>query len=278
MNQSPAVEPVTERPPREVTRALLRQSWRDVAFVHWAVEPAAVARLLPPGTVPDVVDGATYVGLVPFRMSRTALLRTPRIPYLGDFPETNVRLYCVDDHGRRGVVFRSLDASRLVPVLLGRWAFGLPYAWSAMRVTRDGDAVEYRCRRRWPRPRDRDGSAPTPARPHDREPDRRGQDRSASRGAGVVRIEVGAPISQPSPLEHFLTARWGLCERHLGRTRYLPNAHQPWPLHRARLLACDTAPLTAAGIPVDDAEPVSVLFSPGVEARFGRPLPVGPGN
>lgn len=248
-----------------MNRPLLRQWWLDVGFVHWAVEPDAVAGLLPRGTVPDVFDGATYVGLVPFRMSRTALWGTPRIPYLGDFPETNVRLYCVDDHGRRGVVFRSLDAARLVPVLFGRWAFGLPYAWSAMRVTRDGDTVDYRCRRRWPHPLNR-------------EPGRRRSVRPVPNGAGVVRIEVGEPIVAASPLEHFLTARWGLCERHLGRTRYLPNVHQAWPLHRARLLACDTAPLAAAGIPVGAADPVSVLFSPGVEARFGRPLPVGPGH
>lgn len=269
-----SVEPVTVEAPRAVSRPLLRQRWRDVALVHWRIDPAAVAALLPRGCVPDVLDGETFVGLVPFRMCRTAVGPLPPIPYLGDFPETNVRLYCVDSHGRRGVVFRSLDAARLLPVLFGRWVFGLPYAWSSMRLARHGDTIEYRCRRRWPRRLDRAreprGSTTTgPNR-------RRSQSAAAAPRAGtVVRIALGAPISRPSPLEHFLTARWGLCERHAGRTRYLPNAHEPWPLRRARLLECDTTPLTAAGLPVGDAEPVSVLYSPGVTARFGAPLPIG---
>jgi hypothetical protein len=64
-------------------------------------------------TTPDVLCGVTYVGLVAFRMHRVGWLWSPGVPYLGSFPETNVRLYSVDAHGRRGVVFRSMDAGRL---------------------------------------------------------------------------------------------------------------------------------------------------------------------
>jgi uncharacterized protein len=58
-------------------------------------------------------------------MYRTGLLSLPAIPYLGSFAETNVRLYSVGPDGRRGVVFRSLDAARLMPVLAARWGFRL---------------------------------------------------------------------------------------------------------------------------------------------------------
>ena len=44
----------------------------------------------------------------------------------GSFLETNVRLYSVDEHGRRGVVFRSLEADRLLPVLTARGRSGCP--------------------------------------------------------------------------------------------------------------------------------------------------------
>ena len=47
---------------------MLTQAWRDLTFLHWAVDPAEVAPLLPPGIRPDVHEGRTYVGLVPFRM------------------------------------------------------------------------------------------------------------------------------------------------------------------------------------------------------------------
>ena len=41
--------------------------------------------------------------------------------------------WAVDADGRRGIVFRSLDASRLLPVLVARWLARLPYQWSAIQ-------------------------------------------------------------------------------------------------------------------------------------------------
>ena len=57
-------------------------------------------------------------------MVRLGLLRGPGIPYLGTFCETNVRLYSVDGQGRRAVVFLSLEAERLVPVLTAQACCG----------------------------------------------------------------------------------------------------------------------------------------------------------
>ncbi|SEG83950.1 hypothetical protein SAMN04489712_116109 [Thermomonospora echinospora] len=241
---SPAPEPVTADAPGAITNPLLTQSWLDLAFVHWAVDPQDVEPLLPAGAVPDTLDGVTYVGLVAFRMHRVGWFRLPGLPYLGTFPETNVRLYSVDGHGRRGVVFRSLDASRLVPVIMARAGFRLPYLWSRMTVRADGDVIRYTSSRRWPGPR---GA-------HSR-----------------IAVRRGEPIEEPTELEHFLTARWGLHNAFLGRLMYLPNVHPRWPLHRATLLYCDQDLTTAAGLPEHLGEPVSVLYSPGVPVRFSRP-------
>ncbi|MFF7214641.1 YqjF family protein [Streptomyces sp. NPDC008238] len=237
-------EPITADPPDVGTAPLLTQSWLDLAFLHWAADPAAIAPLLPAGTVPDTLDGVTYVGLVAFRMHRVGWFRLPGVPYLGTFPETNVRLYSVDAHGRRGVVFRSLDASRLIPVAVARAAFRLPYLWSRMAVRRDGDTLTYTSTRRWPGPR---GA-------HSR-----------------IGVRVGEPVAEPTELEHFLTARWGLHNTFFERPVYLPNSHPRWPLHRAELLECDETLVTAAGLPAPVGPPVSVLYSPGVPVRFGRP-------
>ncbi|RAJ59970.1 hypothetical protein K378_04667 [Streptomyces sp. Amel2xB2] len=240
-------EPVTPDPPgrlRSWPPPLLTQSWRDLAFVHWAADPADVAPLLPPGTVPDVLHGTTYVGLVAFRMHRVGWFGLPGVPYLGSFPETNVRLYSVDGHGRRGVVFRSLDASRLIPVTVALAGFRMPYRWARMSVRREGAVVTYTSRRRWPGPR----------------------------GARCrMAVRTGAAIEEPTELEHFLTARWGMHNAFLGRAVYLPNAHPRWPLHRAELLTCDEDLVTSAGLPAPEGEPVSVLYSPGVPVRFTRP-------
>jgi uncharacterized protein YqjF (DUF2071 family) len=62
--------------------------------------------------------------------------------------------------------------------------------------------------------------------------------------------------------------------RAYGRTLYLPNVHPRWPLHRARLLRLDDELMVAAGLPTPVGPPVSVLYSPGVAVRFGRPRPL----
>jgi uncharacterized protein YqjF (DUF2071 family) len=241
--------PVTVDAPWPVDRrTLLTQSWLDLAFVHWAAEPSQVAPLLPRGVRPDTLDGVTYVGLVAFRMHNVGWFRLPGVPYLGSFAETNVRLYSVDDAGRRGVVFRSLDAARLIPVLAARALFGLPYLWSRMAVDRDGDTIAYRSVRRWPGPRG--------TRAH-------------------LTVRIGEPLAEPTELEHFVTARWGMHNMMLGRSMYVPNAHPRWPLHRGELLALDEDVLAAAGLPGPLGPPVSVLYSPGVPVRFGRPHQVG---
>jgi hypothetical protein len=238
-------EPVSPTSPRPVRRTVLTQGWRDVTFLHWAVDPTLVAPLLPAGARPDELGGATYVGLIPFRMRRIGLLGAPGLPYLGSFAETNVRLYSVDDRGRRGVVFRSLEADRLLPVLAARWVARLPYLWSRMRVERDGDRITYRAQRRWPGPR---GTG------------------------GTIAVRIGDPLAGTDPLAHFLTARWGLHQITGGRLAYWPNEHPAWPLHAADLLALDDDLVAAAGLPSVGGSPDSVLFSPGVDVRFGPRL------
>jgi uncharacterized protein YqjF (DUF2071 family) len=79
-------------------------------------DPELIRPLLPPGLVPDTFDGATYVGLVPFRMRA-----------YGEFLEANVRVYTVDPRGRRGTLFLTMEADRLPWVLAAR-GVGLPYA------------------------------------------------------------------------------------------------------------------------------------------------------
>ena len=243
------LEAITADPPRPTPSPLLTQSWLDLAFLHWAADPSDVAPLLPPGTVPDTLDGVTYIGLVAFRMHRVGWFRLPGIPYLGTFPETNVRLYSVDAHGRRGVVFRSLDASRLIPVAVARTAFRLPYVWSRMAIHDDGDTITYTSRRR---------RLPAGRAAHSR-----------------ITIRIGERVSDPTDLEHFLTARWGMHSTFFGRQMYLPNTHPRWPLHRAALLECDETLTPAAGLPHPLGPPVSVLYSPGVPVRFGRPARPG---
>ena len=240
-------EPVTPLAPRDPGRTVFTQHWCDLAFVHWAVEPEVVAPFLPAGVRPDEHDGATYIGLVPFSMRRIGFGSLPPIPYFGSFLETNVRLYGVDEQGRRGVVFSSLEAARLATVAATRWTVGLNYLWARMRMERVGDVVDYTSTRRWPGPRG--------AHTH-------------------VRLRIGEPVT-PGPLELFLTARWGLfLPDRRGRTRYWPNEHPTWPLRAATVEALDDGLVAAAGFAgVADRPPDHVLWSEGVRTVFGPRRP-----
>lgn len=237
-------EPVTPTTPRPVGRSLLVQRWEELAFLHWAVEPALVAPFLPAGTEPDTLDGVTYVGLIAFRMAGVGFFRGPGVPYFGTFCETNVRVYSVDRAGRRGVVFLSLDAARLLPVLIARAGLALPYQWSRMRISRSADVVRYTSRRRF------------------------------SGAASELSVRIGPPLTAPTPLDHFLTARWALHTHAWGRTLHMPNDHPQWPLHSAELLSLDDGLVPATGLPALTRPPDSVLYSPGVPVTFGAPSPV----
>jgi uncharacterized protein YqjF (DUF2071 family) len=236
------VEPITRTAPRSVPRPVFRQQWRDLAFLHWPVAPELVAPLLPGGTVPDVHEGTSWVGLVPFEMAGVRIGPTPPLPHLSRFAETNVRLYAVDGDGRRGVVFRSLEAARLLPVLAARVSYHLPYLWARMSIEAHGRERTYTTARRWPGPRG---------------------------VGGRVRLRVGEPVTA-DPLADFLTARWGLFSTwYGGRTAWAPVDHEPWPLHRATVLELADGLVRTAGLAVS-GEP-HVLWSPGVDVRIGRP-------
>lgn len=238
------LQSVTDPAPLLERRQIMGQRWADLTFVHWRVDPELVAPLLPAGTTPDLYDGATYVGLVPFRMVGAHVGHGRPVPWLGTFAETNVRLYSVDATGRRGVVFRSLEAARLGVVIGARVCFGLPYTWARMRVRHVGDSVVYESSRRLPGPR---------------------------RAGGRVVVRPGGALTA-DPLASFLTARWGLHTRWLGRTLYVPNHHGPWPLHDAELVSLDDSLVSAAGLPgLAGRAPDSVLWSPGVRTVFGVP-------
>ncbi len=235
-------EPITPTAPRTVRTAVFTQAWTRLTSLHWPYPPEAVRPLLPPGIEPDVFDRRTWVGLIPFAMREVAVLGV-RPPYVSNFLETNVRLYGVDGRGRRGVVFRSLDASRLVPVLAARASYRLPYEWSSMRLHARGNEVTYTCRRLWP-------------------------DAVGSRSR--IRVRIGDPVAQLSELDHFHSARWALHMRWGASAAYAEVTHASWRLHAAEVLELDDQLVTAAGLPPPVGPPL-VRYFPGVRVRIGPP-------
>ena len=247
----------SSHPPSLPGRAILAQRWSQAVFLHWRVDAARLAPLLPPGVRPDTFDGSGWVGLVPFVLSKLQFLPAPPVPFLGTFNEINVRTYGVDDEGRRGVVFLTLEAEHLIPVLTARALFGLPYRWASIghrQDAQDAGTVEYRSRRRR-------------------------ADGAARRGPGTrLRVRVGDEVVDDE-LSRFLTARWGFHEWHLGHTIWAANRHEPWPLRQAELLGIRDGLLADRGFAdLAGRRPDSVLAMPmdhpGFMTQFAAPVRV----
>jgi len=241
---TPTRLPTASSPPHRVARPVMLQEWRDVAFLHWRAEPAAVQRLLPPGLAADTHDGSAWVGLVAFRMVGIRAPGLPGLPYLGTFPETNVRTYVRDASGRPGVWFHSLEATRLVPVLTARAGYSLPYMWARMSINHGEDTIRYTSRRTWPSPKGI---------------------------GGVLTIRPQGTPHEPDELDAFLTARWGLYSTtRSGKLRYAPVEHPAWPIQRAEAVHVRDSLIEAAGYDAPEGRP-HVCWSPGVPVRIGLP-------
>lgn len=186
---------------------VMRQTWSNLLFAHWAVPVELVRRLVPGQLELDLFEGKAYVGVVPFEMHHVAPRLLPPVPGLSYFPELNVRLY-VQYKGQPGVYFLSLDAGNPIAVWVARTLYHLPYYNAEMRSLAEGQGINYVSKRR----------------------DKAGKDcdfEASYRPVG----EVFA--SQKGTLEHFLTERYCLYTTHGGALYRGEIHHLPWPLQRA---------------------------------------------
>ncbi|HVW87627.1 MAG TPA: DUF2071 domain-containing protein [Bryobacteraceae bacterium] len=223
----------------------MRQRWRDLTFIHWRCDPAVLRALIPPELEVDTFDGGGWVGLVPFLITGLTIPPLPPVPWLSDFPETNLRTYVFDRAGRRGVWFFSLDAARLAAVIGARASFGLPYFWSRMKVAANAQTAVY-------------SSA-----------------RMVGPSAGSrIEVALGSSVTSPTELEQFLTARFRLYARRFGKLIVGDVSHEPWPLQQARLVAFGQNMTQAVGLPSPESDPL-VHFARKVDVLVARPRTVG---
>jgi uncharacterized protein YqjF (DUF2071 family) len=187
---------------------IMTQTWNELLFAHWPVDPALIRQKVPAGIDLDLHDGRAWVGVVPFHMSNVAPRGTPAIPGLSAFAELNVRTY-VRVGDKPGVYFFSLDAASRLAVRAARRLYHLPYFYSSMSIYEVGGAVDYSSHR---------------------------HDRHGRPAEFVARYEPAGAVFPASPgtLEYFLTERYCLYTTDAqGRVRIAEIHHPPWPLQMA---------------------------------------------
>lgn len=206
------------------------QRWERLLFAHWPVPLAQLRRVVPAPLELDAFDGTGWVGVIPFRISRSRVRLLPPLPGLAAFDELNVRTY-VTAGGRAGVYFFSLDASSAPAVFGARTLYRLPYHRAAIDVSLRGDATVYECRRL-------DGRADF---------------------AGRYRPATSAPAHTPAPgtLEHFLVERYALFTvTRSGSVLAADIHHPPWMLQPAVAEIGRNTMAAAAGIALPGSPPL----------------------
>ncbi|MEE9394012.1 MAG: DUF2071 domain-containing protein [Planctomycetota bacterium] len=221
---------------------VMYQRWRRLAFLHWSFAPEEIAPTLPAGLSLDTFDGHAWVGIVPFAMEGVRPRWSCALPLLSRFPEINLRTYVIGPDGTPGVWFYSLDASRLLAVLVARLRFQLPYYWAEMKETPEEDGFIYYESRRWRR-----------------------------QESQCFRYRAQGPLyeAKPGSLEFFLIERYALfARRRNGRIRKGLVHHPPYTIQAAELALFDDGLFEFARLPRPGREPDHVLYSPGVDVEI----------
>ena len=185
------------------------QTWTDLLFAHWSVEPAALEGVVPAQLPLDTYDGRAWIGVTPFAVRNVRLRLGWPIPFVSAFPEINVRTYVTVD-GKPGIWFFSLDAGSSLAVTAARHGYRLPYFRAEMSLARDGRDVSFVSARVG-------AEAPAPA-----------EFRARYRPVGAT-FEA-----EHDTLEHWLTERY--CLYTFDDARRIQRGdihHPPWPLQPA---------------------------------------------
>ena len=141
--QHPALSNREHRPwPLPDRRWLLRQTWLNLAFLHWEIDYQDLRKRIPSALDIDLYEGKAWIAIVPFDMHGVTLRHCPTFDPISNFPEINVRTY-VTCNGRPGVWFFSLDVPSKLAVWAARTFFNLPYRHGYVKIQDEGDAFQY---------------------------------------------------------------------------------------------------------------------------------------
>lgn len=223
------------------------QQWRDLLFLHWAMDPRIIEKKIPCDLKLDTHDGKAWVGIVPFSMRNVRPRFLPAIPFISNFEELNLRTYVVDSFGRPGVWFFSLDSSDKLATWIAKKFFHLPYANAKINRQKLNSVVNYTAQRLRHKKLD-------------------------WRQSFQWKITGDLKTAEPGSLEFFLLERYRLfAQKPSGNTLYTGRVHhKPYQFAGVELGAYSKRLFSLNKIPVPEGPPVSAIASPGTDVSLFR--------
>src|SRR4051812_14664187 len=217
------------------------QSWCDLLFAHWRVDPERLTHVIPRPLRLETYGGSAWVGVTPFLLRGLHARFLPPLPPLASFCETNIRTY-VAYGGRPGILFLTLDASSPAAVAGGRMLAALPYRRARMEVRHDDPWINYL------------------------------SDRTGFRMRARYAPREHAYCPAPGTLEAFLVERYCLYTTRAGLLWRVDVHHGPWTLHPPRAGSAVIARTHPPAVPLDG--PPLLHVAEGQDVVVWAPVPV----
>ncbi|WP_406590203.1 YqjF family protein [Bacillus atrophaeus] len=222
---------------------IMRQTWNDVLFAHWPVDPSIIRDKVPSVLELGTYNGMAWISVLPFMLTDLRARFLPPIPGAHSFPELNFRTY-VTYKGKPGIYFFSLDADHRLAVQGARTFFHLPYFYADMNAEKSGDIIQYASKRK--------------------------DARSAKAEFSASYRPISAPFTaEKKSLDYWLTERYRLYTSHNNKLYFEDIHHHPWMLKRAEAHFTINTTAEAHGIQLPHSEPLlhyaekqDVLFWP----------------
>jgi len=225
------------------------QTWRDVLFLNWSVDPDLIQAKLPEHLYVDTYDDQAWLSIVALRVNKLHPKGFPSIPILTRFSELNLRTCVYDDLGTPGMWCFSIEISNWLAVQLATKYYHLPAERSSIHYP----------------PLKQDEAATVTAIPKVSSP---------RKTAFAFEPKEEHELPLPDSLPFFLMERYQLfCpavgNQKAGSVRF---HHKAYTVRNAALQAApDWGLLERTGFEDLSTMPDEVYFSPGVDVEvFGR--------
>lgn len=118
------------------------QEWNKALFFHYKIDSFLLRKFVPKDLEIDEINGSAWISLVAFTMEKIRPHFLPAFPPISDFDEINLRTYVIKDQ-KPGVYFLSIEAGKLLSVLIAKSLSGLPYEKSRIKRTENSYQATY---------------------------------------------------------------------------------------------------------------------------------------